>query len=395
MPKKEYFTIRDKIKNNEITIDNETIFTEEEAIQITIEHGYDGSEFETSVWKQRGCLKNNGTLKTLISKLETIYNNVEVVGKGKKRRYILTDKKDKVSERALNYKGSVATIEDEIMKEYIFNQLLKYENGVTRSYRSYKGWAKILGFIDIETLNVEEMIQTIKELHFGLPFIYNPKEIVSKFIYTLDIRNKDVIEKSFNQLEKEGRIKVEEVYMFKTIEGEYEEVWLETYEEAEEYVRDFLESKDVSYYAYIQSVNSFHKSNKMKEIIKEVKELLTNEFGIKYFFKSFKVTVLDRTVKKEVSKDEFNHAYFQRLIKLSKNRQGKEDYKNSTSFWKRFYLLNTLILLDHIGVDVSESLKEEKKLYSGKLDEYYLDYSIYLFELEEEREKRRHTFGNN
>lgn len=40
--------------------------TEEQAINITIEHGYDGKEFETSTWKQRGCLKPNGTMKKLI-----------------------------------------------------------------------------------------------------------------------------------------------------------------------------------------------------------------------------------------------------------------------------------------------------------------------------------------
>ncbi|WP_427137345.1 hypothetical protein [Psychrobacillus psychrodurans] len=28
-------------------------FTEEEAIEITIRHGYDGAEFKTAVWKTR------------------------------------------------------------------------------------------------------------------------------------------------------------------------------------------------------------------------------------------------------------------------------------------------------------------------------------------------------
>jgi hypothetical protein len=99
----------------------ENTFTEEQAIQITIDNRYDGSEFETSSWKQRGCLKPNRTLEVLISKLNTIYNHVEVEGKGKKRKYILTDKKEVVEGRKLNYKGSVPTSEDEIMKEYIYS----------------------------------------------------------------------------------------------------------------------------------------------------------------------------------------------------------------------------------------------------------------------------------
>jgi hypothetical protein len=369
-----------------------TIFSEEEAIKITIEHGYDGAEFETTTWKQRGCLKPNDTLKALIEKLKTIYNHVEVEGKGKKRRYILKDKKDNVTERQFNYKGSVPTTDDKIMKEYIFNRLVQLDNGIAQSY---KMWAKTLGFINTEFLNYDELIKIIKDFHLSLPFVYNPNEIVSKFIYELDVRNKDVIEKSLKRLQKEGRINVEEVYIFKTNEGEYEEVWLETYEEAEESLREFLKSKDVTYYAFIQSVSSIHKSNKMKKIIEEAENYLSMFFGIKYFFKSFKVTVLDKTIKKVVSKDEFNEAYFNRFIHLTKNRQNKKDYKQSPIFWKRFYLLHTLILLNHIGVNVNEFLTEEKKLYSQKLDEYYIEYTLNQFKLKEERDKKRHTFGNS
>ncbi|MDF2065090.1 hypothetical protein [Bacillus sp. Cr_A10] len=50
----------------------------------------DGSEFETSIWKQRGCLKeNHDTHKAVLRKLGCIFEEVSYEGKGKKRKYIL------------------------------------------------------------------------------------------------------------------------------------------------------------------------------------------------------------------------------------------------------------------------------------------------------------------
>ncbi|MBB6445624.1 hypothetical protein [Bacillus benzoevorans] len=367
-------------------------FTEEEAIRITMEHGYDGAEFNTSVWKTRGCLHPNRTLDALISKLKTIYDSVEVEGKGKKRKYILKDKKVKVSERIFNYKGTIPTLEDDIMKEFIFNHLVSYEKEFTQSYR---GWARLIGFIGTDNFKVEEMIQKLKNVHHGFPTIYNPKEAVGKFIQTLNIRNKDVVEKSFKRLEKEGRITVSEVYNFKMNDGQIEEVDQLEYEEVQEVLKELLESKEVTYYQYTQSVTSLNKSKKMKEIIREVGNYLSEQFDIQYFFKSFKVTVLDKTIHNEISKDEFKQAYFKRLIKLSIDRQNKKDYKESLSFWKRFYLLNTLALLKYLNVKgIEKYWDNERKLQLEKTDEFTLERLIYYFESDVEKEKIRHTFGN-
>jgi hypothetical protein len=367
------------------------VCTEEEAIKITIEHGYDGAEFKTSVWEQRGCLKPNGTLKTLLSKLKTIYEDVEVTGNGKKRRYIFTGKKEIVTQRILNYKGSVVTVQDETMKEYIFNKLLTQKGQMNLSYKS---WARNLEFCNTDNLQIEELINSIKELHWDLPFIYNPKEVVSKFIHTLSLRSKDVIEKSFKRLVSEGRIQVEETYNFKRIDGSYEEVELIDFEEVQAYLRKFLESKDVTYYAYTQSLVSFHKSSKMKEIINEVAAYLESNFEIEYFYKSYKVTLLTNEGNNEVAFDEFNEAYFQRFITLTKQRQNNDKYNNSMSFWKRFYLLNTATLLKQIGIEgLDIIIQNEKKLKNKKVEDFHLDRMINHFESDIEKQQKRKSFG--
>jgi hypothetical protein len=368
-----------------------TSFSEEEAINLTIENGYIGEEFDTEAWNTRGCLKSNGTYKKFISKLETIFNHVEITGKGQSRTYILKGKKDKVTERKLNYKGRLPTDQDEIMKEYIFNQILKGKNGTNFSHSI---WAKELGFINPDQLNIKGMIESIKFIHHGMNLKYNSKEIVNKFILELKNRNKNIIDNSFKRLGKEGRIVVTPTYLFKTIEDEMIEVTEEQYSEAQSIRNECLEGLDIKPYFYSQALSGFHNTKKMKAAIEEVNECLEKQLEIKYFFKSYKVVIVDSTIHKEITEEEFNHAYYQRLIKLIQDRQFKDNHQESMSIQRRFLLLNSLILLDYIGIKEFEiMLKKEKKMKSEKMEKYYDDQFDLLIKESEEREKRRTTFG--
>lgn len=368
-------------------IDNlKTIFTEEEAINITIQHGYDGAEFNTKAWNNNGSLKPDRTYKGFISKLETIYSTVKVEGKGKKRKYILMDKKEQITERQYNYKGSLPTPEDELMKEYIFNNLIKYHS----NQYTYKGWAESLNFVNPQRLDTEKMINEIKYAHAGFPVIYNPKEVVSIFIQTLNVRNKDVIEKSFQRLEKENRIKLTEMHTFQYSDKKYDIVSKEEYEEIINELKLFLESKGITYYIYSQSLGSIHKSKKMEQLIKDVEEYLLDHFDIIKFFKRFKIEIIDSNIIQPVSKTEFNKAYFDRLLKLTQDRQQKEKYRDSLSFWRRYYLYNTLTLLRYII-----GLENIDKLHRKSYLQYEEDKTTFSIQFDIDRENRRNSFGNS
>lgn len=367
----------------------EGIYTEEQAINITIEHGYDGAELKTSVWQQRGCLKPNRTLEALKSKLETIYNIVTIEGTGKKRKYILSDKKEAVSDRKFNYKGTLPTEEDEIMKEYIFSKLLMLNGRVF----SYNGWAEVLGFIDTRTFDTDKMINKIKSYHLGFPMIYNPKEALSIFIQTLNVRNKDIVQKSFERLIKENRIDVIETYNVKNSDSEFEQINQDEYEYIITRTKEFLESEGFTYYSYTQSLSSFYKTKSMKIIIEKVEDMLLDEFDIYFPFKSFQVLVKNRNsaIIHNISENDLSKAYFKRLIKLTNDRQNKSEYKESTQFWKRFYEYNTLLLLVYLNViEADDRLNELKKVYRSMVNQFYTDYSnkVLLEGLE-----RRNSFG--
>lgn len=349
------------------------IFTEEEAIEITTQHGYDGAEYKTAVWKTRGCLSPNRTLDALIRKLKTIYNIVEVEGKGKKRKYTLNDKKEVVTEREYNYKGTVPTVDDYTMKEYIYNYLIK--SGV-KSPKTYNKWGAELGLLQQKMFSVDSLIDVMKELHSGV--FFNPKEIISEFINAIKNHNNAIVRNSFNRLEKEGRISQSYIYVFKTIKGHHKEVSKDEYEFALEYKKGIVESLGVDYKHFILSYYSGHKNEKMKKILKEVDGQMSKKFNINYMYKMIDVSIIDKQVKEEINRDAFDQAYYKKLIKLSMDRQNRHDYKITKSYWRTTYLMNTLKILSVILKDKLH-LEGIDKLISEEIEristEGFIDYT--------------------
>lgn len=359
--------------------------SEEEAINITMENGYEGNELHTKVWNDRGCLNADGTQKGLISTLETIYNSVTVEGKGKKRIYILSDKKEKVTDRKFNYKGTVDSEEDILMKKYIINKLILLKT--SNSY-SYKGWSDILELPQTSDISYSGSIDLVKSsyIDFVMKYrlLYNSKDIVSNFINEINMRNKAVLQNSFRALQKENKILVEEIYKIKySLEQEFIEVSEQDYTLVNDKLKSFLETKKVSYFSYIKSVTNSHKSEKMKKVINEVKEYLKEEFNVDMLFKEFKVEVLNDDIVTMVSQKEFKQAYFDKLLTLTEQRQSKVSYTQSTSFRKRFYMYNMILLLEQFG--------QRNDIYIHKLrqglDKEVKKYMEDLFT--EEREKMR------
>ncbi|PLT32527.1 hypothetical protein [Bacillus sp. V5-8f] len=349
-------------------------FSEEEAINITIHHGYDGSEFKTAVWKSRGCLNPTRTMDALVSKLETIYHNVKVEGRGKKRRYILTDEKDELTEREFNYKGTVPTKDDETIKEYFFNHLVLNGAGDSKSYRK---WGEEFKLLQPQPLADKLYIEEIKKLHFGQ--LHNPKEVVSEFLNDFRNRNKQLVHNSFNRLQTEGRINIFSVYIFKTIDGKHEEVNEYDYDKAKAFKKNLVESMGVDYRHYILSYHSKHRNNHMENIIRVVDEQMAKEFYISYMYERIGVIIEDNKIEREVPREEFEQAYFQKFIKLSKDRQNKVGFNNTDSFWKKFYLMHTLkllsvILKDNIKVDGLEELLREEMARISQNE--FFDYGV-------------------
>lgn len=81
---------------------------------------------------------------------------------------------------------------------------------------------------------------------------------------------------------------------------------------------------------------------------------MSKEFNIHYMYEMIKISIVDLQVKEEVQRDEFYQAYFKKLIKLSIDRQNRQDYKETKSFWRNNYLMNTLKIISLILKDKIE-----------------------------------------
>ncbi|MFJ8263312.1 hypothetical protein ACIQ4I_15385 [Rummeliibacillus sp. NPDC094406] len=337
-----------------------------EAIQLTIDKGFDGSELNLKVWKEKGRLNKDRSLKGLISKLETLFDTVTVEGGGKKMKFILEGEKTEQAKRIHGNQGK-ENHENIVIKEYIFSNLVKCSD-----YRnlSYKGWGIVFGFPSIDENELrEELTDMIKNRYLGYGK-FNPSEVVSEAKYALDKRRIDTVELAFKHLESENRIKIEYIYTGISIDDntliELTEI---DYEAIKEVTQDILKEYDVSYYEYItsQSKIKIHKDS-VRKAVKAVKEMLHSEFKIYYAYKTCKVTVLKPETAHEVSKDEMLSAYFTRLLELSKNRANRFNNKSRRKFWHKYYYNNMILIIDYLTKDnedgrtvINKSVDELKK----------------------------------
>ena len=341
-----------------MTLLEKEFYTEREAIELLMEHGYsDGSEFETSIWKSRKCLKeNHATHVAVLRKLACICEEVSYEGKGQKRKYFLIGLREEFIADEGGNNGRRPTDYDLLIDEYVFNQLVSNSNSFPRSYR---GWAKTLKLPSVFGLHVDKTYEILRSLHADTSDSYNASEIIDEFIGTMSKRNSDIIEKAFNRLQKANRVKVTKVYNFLGTDGKYKIVTFEEYREVEEEFKSFLEETEITMFQYNKMKDKKFKNEYVSEIINNAKKILAL-WDVDFYFISFSVDVLDSTVKTNVSYKDCINAYYCRLIELTEQRQERYERVEKTYFTKKYYLLNTLAMLKFIGIEgLDEKIQTE------------------------------------
>lgn len=386
-----------------------TGFTEKEAIEIAMEHGVsDGSEMESAIWKKRGCLKGD-SVESLKKKLHQVFENVEVEGKGKKRRYILTNQRETIIEKETDYKGRIRSPYDDTMKEYIFNTLLKMRN---KSNFTISRWIKELGFPHSAKFNLPAMTEEIK-YYYRDPYylegvLYNPKQCVTKFTDEIRNRSKAAIMQQLKQLENEGRIKISEWYMGRestqslTFDKNESNILItfEKYSDFKELEQELVEEHDgqINAYRIQNSSTKGFTSPKYKGIHEEIQPILEAYTDLEYVYITYEIEVIDKEIKVEVSKKEFIEVYYKKFVELITHRQKKEKYYGNTEQVDyRFFYFNCIVLMK---LELGEPYEGFNKLVEEAISTHYeevqnflLDYAIHLHDKEEAKKIRRNTFG--
>lgn len=375
---------------------NEREFTEEGLIKFI------GTTdmFETKTWIERKCLKiGNGTYNRLLEEAKCYSDEILVNGKGKERKYILKGFREIPTNRITGnsnnkYKLSDAEI---LLKEIIYCKLIekekfieKYETGL-----SLTGWANffeipdnIFKLVEDDTFNTDvetKMIELMKELfkEGKSNEYFKPLEIVQEFQEAINRTRKDVVQNAFMRLERESLIKMEKCKV-KVVSNNtkgrnnYVAITEREYKEIEEVKEDILRFHGISKNEFLKNVNKIKKSKKIKEVQEAIKSTLTAKFNAEYAFESIKITeIINTEPGKSVNFKNIESYFYNHLVNLTVKRQNNKKYRESTFFWKRFYLLSTFTFLEKlkrsIEIDVI-LLEEQKENYEENFYQYLFDF---------------------
>lgn len=345
--------------DGEMTLLEKEFYTEREAIELLMLYSYsDGSEFETTMWKSGGSLKGgHDSHKAVIRKLNCLFDDVRIEGKGSKRKYFLNGLKDQPLKDTGGNIGRRITSEGYLMDEYVFNQLLNTTNlGMPRTHKT---WVRDLELTHRIGYGAKPMYTMLYELHKDTRDSFQTSKIRNEFINAIEARNIDVVEGAFERLEKAGRIKVDLECNVKRLNGNYETVTPEEYQQISDSFNEFLSFYDTTLFRYTNLKKKLEPSTVEQELLTEAREFLGLD-NIDFFFKSYYVKIINTTVHQAVTREEYDTAYFDRFITLTRHRQNDYTKKDSDFFWQKYYKLNTFAILKQMGIKgLDEEIEEE------------------------------------
>lgn len=337
--------------------------TELEAIQLTMENGYDGKELTLYCWKKNGSLdgkkdKVTGEFKersmvSFIRKLETIFDNVEVEGKGKKRTYILSGKKEVMTKKRDDRSTGQHDEYIKIMAKHLYNHLLDKLNGRTFTYNK---WMIEIGGLNPDIVNKDKMIfDCFDKIYYGADLDDIKKSTMNYFKH----RNQRVMGQMTSNLEHNNLIKKIENYGAVTIENKFISITKESYDEWRNGLEKLVTSYDLKMNNY-----KFFLNREGHEDFTEAYELYIQKTEIEDVYKTYTLYITNKKEPFELSYSEFQKAYNNKLIK----EIVKLDYaeKNENYFAHRFRKFNYLTILKKLNWTITiddELIEQNKPLY--------------------------------
>ncbi len=340
--------------------------TEREAIQLTIDvGGFKGEELESAAWKKNGSLdgkrdkmtgefSNRGTIK-FIRKLQTLYESVEVEGKGKKRTYILRGKREQQIEIEDNRKFNGYTNDDNIMCKHVFNCLVEMDD---YSIKSEYEWSITCDGYNPRKLNAEMIRVLFHELYLD----EEHRLIYDDFSDYLKSYNRAMIKKAFKYLEFNKHIIVHNHFTAIKIDGEKIEIDAHTYSQFHTLQKEILDSWGVTVFLLRRLENS----EKYAGMFEELNQLY-ERIGIKIAYKSFSVELLHNNRFDDISYQNFTESYFGKLVHNITNLKPKKTkyitLQNSFRIHNFLSILGLIIDDDHLQKLIDDTRPDKFAVY--------------------------------
>lgn len=331
--------------------------TELEAIHYCIDKGIKGSEKRLKTFQRLGRLDGEASINSLMADLGTLAETVEREKnqkgeflKGKNRIYNLKNPKSKIEKRQKGYMGmQLAKTEDEILKEYVFNELLKlkYQKSNFGNTHSLTVWAKIIKLIDIENIDRE----LSRELFSNIYSVKESGRVTTSIVERLKDRNRDTVDLAFKHLEKEKRISRLELYYKKQGDNSVN-IEKNEFEEISEAIRKKAAKHGMEYKKYVGAKRTPQKvSDEDKKIIALVDKMLMKKFDISGVFKMLRIDILNEDERQHIAREQMEKAMIDKTVILSRHNHKKKIKKNNppTGFVeKEFIFYNMLYFLQEV-----------------------------------------------
>ncbi len=333
--------------------------TETEAIDFTICKGFDGEELKTQAWKIGKCLKKDGTYKKLIRKLECHFEEVNIIGSGKSKVYILTNPKVEPTEMPNKRKGRKMPrkLDDEILTSFVHKMLIK--------------------------LNPEDLhVTTYNALRTKIPFVFNQSErladIVAKVFddylssekmksvwsftdwYLNDRATKD-IKLAIEHLAEDKKIEVKTKWIASKYLTELKsQITLSEVEHINGAIRQLAIETDIDYQEYQRSFALPFKSKKMIDFQLVVESYLQENFGYNFIYKAMEIRVLDFAPDSKWNFSEVKKTFLTKVKNLVSEKVKSAKYLKAQNKGEKFHHLCVLLFLKENGIQIDEQeLKEE------------------------------------
>ncbi|MBP2241743.1 hypothetical protein J2Z40_002315 [Cytobacillus eiseniae] len=203
-----------------------------EAIQYCIYEGIEGAEKRLQSYERRGRIDNSSVLEALIRDLKMIHVSVSLktdeegeILKGKKRRFLLGEKRSERAERIDDRKnnGAIREAGKSLLDELVFKAILELQKThcnddgdievtTTQLIKKY-------AFINPGAIEYKVILKLIRENIFGeanMIYAHSITEYIRAYIRDT---NRNILTSSLKELEKTGRISWSFKYFISDITG--------------------------------------------------------------------------------------------------------------------------------------------------------------------------------
>lgn len=342
----------------------------------------EGEEYETQAWKERGCLRTDGTYKKLINKLECFFESVVAEGKGKKKVYILSNPKVEMTQLKDKRKGRLMPRKDEnvVLTNYVHTRLFTLQREGKLNRTTYKKLGELLFYGERNKSVLKGSVR------FTFNDFLQDKKIPSVWSYTdwyFDTRARKEIALALEQLQKQNKISVEKFWVgnYNLEEADesnttyYKKLSTEVIKQVEQAISEIVEANDYTYDEYKKQLYLPYHSKKLLETQEEVQRYLKLNFGLNYVYEAISIKLIEAKPSEVVQYREAQTTFLNKTLGLVKAKKDSPKYINSKRKSEKFYYLCVLLYAKALGIAVNDNeLEVEKSKISASLKEIVKSY---------------------